>query len=451
MTRNRELFRLARPRFCTKYSNSSKSNVSCVDLLRKHGFYWLRRIWSLKSSPFLSMIFFMIFSRRGTVAIAVFWSLTIAPVLMAQFKEIGPPPFSEAVAHQRMRTLLDQVDSTNARETIDKLSGWTPWFRSVLDEELIAAWQRDSRQRLTGVMEPLADARVATAVVEFSWRTRTEATLNPSYAPMFGQLMARYPESGAAFVADLLGPMPPDLSPLAIETVCRILIDMPDVGTWHESALRILPRYRPTADRLLAQDRRGTDQEKSYHAQIWQAELRGETPGAFPQANQPPAIRRRPTSQPSERGAGPIIFPSGRDSENTVPEPRPETTASNRAPQLRGPNPAPAQPAPAIASVPIPPADRAPVPPQPPAPVAAATQSYNGPNSGTLECTGNPVPQNAEYVFRNLPPLKLNLDYDQRVWDARLTAGENQTQRLILKNKSSGPQKRCVVHWTIAP
>jgi hypothetical protein len=397
----------------------------------------------------------MAFSRGGTLALGLSLSFVIAPALKAQFKEIGPPPFSNAVAHQRIRTMLDQVDSTNARETIEKLNSWTPWFRAILDEELIAAWQRDSRQRITAVLEPLADTRVASAVVEFSWRTRTDATLNPAYAAMFGQLMARYPESGSMFLDDLLGPMPPELSPLAAETVCRILIDMPDVGAWHDSALRILPRYRATADRLLAQDRRGPDQEKSYHAQIWQAELRGETPGASTRGNQPPAIRRRPSSPPAEHNSGPIIFQSGGSkSANSAPEQRPETTASNRPGQLSplpAPNSAP-QPAAAAPSVPVPPAAApAPARPQQPASVPAAAQTYNGPNSGTLECTGGPVAQNAEYVFRNLPPLKLNLDYDQKVWEARLTAGENQTQRLILKNKSAGPQKRCVVHWSITP
>jgi hypothetical protein len=71
--------------------------------------------------------------------------------------------------------------------------------------------------------------------------------------------------------------------------------------------------------------------------------------------------------------------------------------------------------------------------------------------SGTLECTGAPVPQNAEYAFRNLPPVDMQLDYDKKIWDARLVPGENQTQRLILKNKSAGPQKKCVVHWSVVP
>ncbi len=80
-----------------------------------------------------------------------------------------------------------------------------------------------------------------------------------------------------------------------------------------------------------------------------------------------------------------------------------------------------------------------------------APQPYNGPRSGTLECSGGPIPQNAEYVFRNLPSVKMQLDYDTKNRDARLAPGEGQTQKLILKNKSSGPQKRCLVHWVAAP
>lgn len=335
-----------------------------------------------------------------------------------------------------MRALLDQIDSTNRQQTIDKLNSWTPWFRNVLDEELIAAWRREDRQRLTEAMEPLADATVAAGVVEFSWRTQRDAALNPSYASMLGQLMARYPESGQMLLSDLLGRTPPDLSAPQIETVCRILLDMPDVGSWHESALKILPRYRATAERLLAQDRHAGDQEKSYRAQIWLVELRGETPGSV---NQPSISRRRAVSPPPDRNSGPLLNPPSSASASPTAD-RP-AQPSRPLPS----NPAPAQPLPATASVSEPPVH----PPQP-SPTQAVSQPYNGPSSGTLECSG-PVPQNAEYVFRNLPPVKIQLDYDQKVWEGRLAPGENQSQRLILKNKSSGPQKRCVVHWSLLP
>lgn len=360
--------------------------------------------------------------RAAGLTAPLFLFLVFGPAANAQFKEIGPPPFSPAVAHQRIRTLLDKVEPANRQQTLDTLNGLVPWFRNVLDEELIAGWQRDGRERLTLVMEPLADANVAAAVVDFSWRERTDASLNPAYAPMLGQLMARYPESGKAFLSDLLGPAPPELSPPEAEAVCRILIDMPDLGNWNQSALRILPRYRATAERLLMEDRQGNDREKSYRAQIWLAQLRGETHSAISQ----PSISRR-------RAA---VSPVPDDSANPAPAARsPEPTATNR----------PLQPSPPAASNPPPdePAHAAPVP--------AAPQLYKGATSGTLECSGGPVPQNAEFVFRNLPALKIELDYDKKIWEARLAPGENQTQKLILKNKSSGPQKRCVVHWSVVP
>jgi hypothetical protein len=393
------------------------------------------------------------FPRGAGLTVAFYLLLhSLGPTARAQFKEIGPPPFSPAVAQQRIRTLLDRVEPANRQQTIDKLNSLTPWFRSILDEELNAGWQRDSREKLTLVMEPLADARVAAAVVEFSWRTRTEATLNPSYASMLGHLMARYPESGIVFLSDLLGPVSPELSPPEIETVCRILLDMPDIGTWNESALKILPRYRATAERLLMQDRQGDDQEKSYRAQIWLAELRGEAPGVQSQVS---IGRRRAAISPPDESAGPTLFPPpGTTSSRSAVDRGPETTASNRPmpppPSLAG-NPAPAQ-LPAAAPASLPPALSSP-PAQPTrdAPLPAGPVPYNGAMSGTLECSGGPVPQHAEYVFRNLPLLKINLDYDQKVWQARLVPGENQTQRLILINVSSGPQKRCVVHWSAVP
>jgi hypothetical protein len=357
----------------------------------------------------------------------------LGPAANAQFKEIGPPPFSPAVAHQRIRTLLDNVELSNRQKTLDTLNGLTPWFRDILDAELIAGWQRDGRDRLLPVMEPLANAHVATAVIEFSWRKRTEATLNPDYAPMLGHLMARYPESGKEFISDLLGPVTPELSPPQVEAVCRILLDLPELGEWHQNGLRILPRYRATAERLLMRDREGGDQEKSYRAQIWMAELRGETPGA---TNQPSVTRRRPVFSPApDNGPGPL----------------PGDRAILRPPSAT-PDPAPSQSRPAAAPDSAPPTPRVP-PVQPPraSPVPVPPQPYNGALSGTLECTGGPIPQNAEYVFRNLPPVKIQLDYDKKVWEGRLTPGENQTQRLILKNISSGSQKRCVVHWSVVP
>jgi hypothetical protein len=335
----------------------------------------------------------------------------------AQFKEVGPPPFSPTVARQKIRTLLDQVAPSNRHETIDTLNGLVPWYRDILDEELIAAWQRDGRANLTQVIEPLADARLASAIVDYSWRQAPQATFNPTYAPMFGHLMERYPDSAKPFLADLLGPTANgqqtlNLSPPEAEAVCRILLDMPDIGTWKKSALQILLHYRVVAERLLAQDVQGDDQEKSYRAQRWQRELGGDVPGV---ANQPQSPRRKPAVSPP-----PVADRSAAGNQNQAPTLAAPRTGVDRAPT-------------------------------PPAANSAPPSLYWGAKSGTLESSGGPIPQNAEYVFRNLPLVKMQLDYDTKIWDARLAPGEGQTQRLILRNKSSGPQKRCVVRWSVVP
>jgi hypothetical protein len=387
--------------------------------------------------------------RAGVKSALLLFCYSLAPATKAQFKEIGPPPFSQAVAQQKIRELLSKVDPNNRRQTIDSLNALTPWFRNILDEELISGWQSEKRDRLTLVLEPLADTRVAAAVVEFSWRKRTESTFNPGYTPILGRLMARYPESSQPFLSDLMASKPPQLSPQEAETVCRILVDMPDIGTWHQSALEILPHYRSAAEQLLRRDRQGDDQEKSYRAQIWLAELRGEIPGLTSQASVGHKRTAAVSGTPDD-GGGPILFPPPSAPPQAKVERGPDQAAGNGP----VPPPSPASPAPRVQAPPaVTPAPIRPAPDAGPraAPLSVAQAPYTGAMSGTLECTGSPLPQNAEYVFRNLPPLKLRIDYDQKVWEARLSPGENQTQRLILRNKSSGPQKRCEVHWSIVP
>ncbi len=326
----------------------------------------------------------------------------IAPV-NAQFKVVGPAPYPPAVARQKIRGLLEGVNPANRQQTVDTLTGLLSWYRDILDDELIAAWQKDSRANLTEVMGPLADSRVAVGIVEFSWRRERPAAFLPAYAPMFQNLMTRFPESAQPFLDDLLGTRgqpAPDLSRPEAEAACRILLDMPDIGMWRKNALEILPHYRRVAESLLAQDLHGSDREAGYRAQRWLADLKSDAPAR-----------------------------------TTLPR----TAVSDSTP-LGGSAPTPA-PAP-------PPLPRAAVPA---APLASALPPYNGAKSGTLESRGGPIPQNAEYVFRDVPPVKLQLDYDTKTWDARLAPGDGQTQRLIVRNKSSGPQKRCVVHWSVIP
>jgi hypothetical protein len=330
----------------------------------------------------------------------------------AQFKEVGPAPYSQAVARQKIRTLLEKTEPDNPKPTVDALFALVPWYRDLLDQELAAAWQKDYRAGLARVIEPLADTAVASAIVEYSWHKAPEAVFNVADAPLLGQLMARYPASATPFLNDLRG-QTPALPDSVAEAVCRILIDMPDLGTWRKDALQILPHYRQTAERLLNQDVRGDDREKSYKAQMWLRELNGDQPGM---SNPPQMTRRKPAVAPGHQSA-------------------PVTTADGRPTLVRPDAPPPAS-----------------APPQPaPAPAPPTPSLYSGARSGTLQCSGSPIPQNAEYVFRNLPPGNITVDVDTRIWGARLTPDQGQTQKLVLKNISSGPQKKCKVQWSMSP
>lgn len=355
----------------------------------------------------------------------------LAPVaVIAQFKVIGPAPYPPTVARQKIRALLEGVDPSNRPQTVETLSGLLTWYRDILDDELISAWKKDTRTNLTGLMEPLADSRVASGVVLFSWRERREAALDPAYAPMFANIMARFPESAQPFLDDLLGQPAPVLSQPEAETVCRILMDMPDIGTWRKNALEILPHYRRVAESLLVQDLHGSDREKSFQAQRWLADLRMDAPG---NPNQQPYPRRRPS--PSR----PAVAVND------------STPTGDQIAQSAPPAHQPIAAAPITAAAPPSAVPPAPLPSTlPPASLPAVTP-YSGPKSGTLESNGGPIPQNAEYVFRNVPLVKMQLDYDTKIWDARLAPGDGVTQRLIVKNKSSGPQKRCVVRWSVVP
>ncbi|HZL55744.1 MAG TPA: hypothetical protein VFC21_01605 [Bryobacteraceae bacterium] len=307
----------------------------------------------------------------------------------AQFKEIKAAPFSTAVARQKIRTLLENVDAGNRDRTVATISDWLNWYRDVLDEELIARWKSEGRANIPLVVAPLADARVAREIIEFSWHGDRAAAFTPAAAPMLEDLMARYPESAKPFLDDLLSSaLPPSPSQADAETVCRILLDMPDIGTWRRSALRILPRYRAAADRLLKQDLASPDQERVYRALRWRTDL----------GLDPPAVSRQKllTRDTSPRDTPQLIAPSA----------------------VRAGN---------------------------------AQRGYTGPLSGIFVSTGDPIPENGEYVFPNIPPIKLLLDFDTKHWEARLAPGEGQTQVLVLRNKGRGAQKHCVVRWSVVP
>jgi hypothetical protein len=345
---------------------------------------------------------------------SAFLFVAMSMTVSAQFKETPPAPYSPAVAHQKIRTLLTTGDPDNHQPTAETLSGLLVWYRDIVDDELIAAWRGDQREKVPALMPLYADSRVASAIVEFSWRQQRAATFNLTYAPMLGDLMARYPNSADPFIRDLTGPAAaagqmPDLSPSEADAVCRILLDMPDTGDWKKIAHQVLPQYRSAAQSLLIQDLRGNDREKSYRAQLWMAKLGMNVPGV--------------TSEEDDQHRKLIPRTSAVAGSGPVGSQMPTDTFWGR---------------PHIVE-------------QPSALLRSSDAPPTAPNSGTLKCSGDPVPPNAEYVFPGMPMGNLQLDLDGRPWDARLVPGRGQTQDLILTNRSSSPQKRCSVRWRVVP
>src|ERR1035438_6444562 len=72
----------------------------------------------------------------------------IAPAAHAQFKVIGPPPFPAPEARKKIKAALEQVNPDNSQQTLATLSDWLKWYRDILDEELIAAWKKDDRDKI---------------------------------------------------------------------------------------------------------------------------------------------------------------------------------------------------------------------------------------------------------------------------------------------------------------
>jgi hypothetical protein len=351
-------------------------------------------------------------AHRGIVCACLF-----AGVSVAQFKEVAPAPYTTAVARQKIRTLIGNAGPDNGRQTADTLSGLLVWYRDLVDDELIAAWKGDNRASLPAVITPLADSRLASAIVEFSWRQQPAAAFTLTYAPMLGDLMARYPASAEPFVHDLL--LMPNLPKPVADTVCRILLDMPDTGTWKKTALQILPHYRLTAQNLLLQDLHGNNQEKMYRAQFWLADLKLTVPGATSDP-QPARRQMQPPSPSSATVAGRPTIQNQTTSNQNTPN-QPTSGAFSQRPHI---------------------VDQ---------PAASSALPYSGPRSGTLKCSGGPVPPNGEYVFPGMPLGNIQLDLDGKPWDARLVLGKEQTQDLILTNRGSSPQKKCTVRWSIIP
>ena len=343
------------------------------------------------------------------------WLFTCNYLVDAQFKETGPPPYPPAVARKKIKDLLEAPDRRGPKEIIAGLIQLVTWYRDVLDEELVSAWKGNRTTSLPEIVKALSDKRVAAEIVDYSWRQRSESTFNVAYAPILVDLMTRYPESATPFLGDLLA-SPAEVQALTLTqsqvvVICTILLDLPDLGRFRESSLRILPRYRQVAEGLLIRDSHGADEEKSYRAQRWLIDLKAGDPVSKSRQQRPP------TNLPRDEA---------------IPAPSPIKTI----------------PAPAVLRTEAQPA-------RPALPSTNANEpsvlAYVGPKSGTFESSGGPIAGNSEYIFRNIPPGDLQLDYDTKIWDARIVPLEGQMRRLLVRNKSASPQKRCIVRWKVTP
>ena len=278
----------------------------------------------------------------------------------AQFKVTGPAPYTAVVARQNIKALLDNVDSSHRKQTVATLTGWLPCGTGPSSTmKLIAAYgEKPGRASLPDVVRPLVDARVATAVIDFSWREQRDAAFLPDYAPMFEDMLIRVPDSAKPMQDDLVRAPPPtgqlrwSFQTKEQRHFAAFFLDMRSIGMWRKTAMQVLPFYRDMAQLLLAVDVRGFPGDKRDRAEFWLYDPRS-------------TIRENAPSTPSSS-----FSVRGRTAPAPAATPAPARTAAAAAPA-------------------------APVPPAAPAPVA----TYNGPKSATMHCVGNPIAQNAEYVF----------------------------------------------------
>ena len=169
-------------------------------------------------------------------------------------------------------------------------------------------------------------------------------------------------------------------------------------------------------------------------------------PGPRPRSGSPrvapqPAIERVPAApvEPSATQPRTQVAPSPPSATPPV-----KASAELAAAAPPGVEPFPAPPPPQEEHFPQFSAPRA--TPDPP----VARPLYAGPSAGTLTCNGTPIVQNGEVVFEGLPPGRIQVIHDTSIWEARVRPDENNTaQKLILRNRRPGTQRRCTVTWRL--
>jgi hypothetical protein len=202
------------------------------------------------------------------------------------------------------------------------------------------------------------------------------------------------------------------------------------------------------------------------------------SPGPRPQSTGAPETR--PTSR-SQGGVDETVIVSAtgprppRESARVAPQPPLERVVPDApvaaaatpprtpvAPSAPLPAPLPTSASPELAAAAPPRVDPVPAPAPPQeehfpefsassatAEAAAAPPLYTGPSAGTFTCNGTPIVQNGEVVFEGLPPGRIQVIHDTSIWEARVRPDDNNTQKLILRNRRPGTQRRCTVTWRL--
>ena len=165
-----------------------------------------------------------------------------------------------------------------------------------------------------------------------------------------------------------------------------------------------------------------------------------------PEPKPTPPVLREPKREPP-RLTKPVITLPPPSISVPVATPAPPKLAP---PQLAQPPPPSIQPEPVKPPAPAPrpePEPRVATAPAPTPPPPPSKPAYTGPPSGVFNYSGPGIIQNGEVLVPGLPPGALRLDYDRDKWDHYFVPEPGGTQKLVLRSKRPGTQKKLQVKW----
>ncbi len=72
-------------------------------------------------------------TRRSCIALSLLL-LAASITANAQFKAVGPAPYTATVARQKIKALMLKMDPANRKQSVDTLSGLLGWYRDIADD-----------------------------------------------------------------------------------------------------------------------------------------------------------------------------------------------------------------------------------------------------------------------------------------------------------------------------